>query len=65
MPAAADWNPDMACAPRTRQLRLLDRQTRFGRWNDDAYCWVSTIDPRVRLNPVAWKEMPKHDGLAD
>jgi len=42
-----------------RVMRLLDGgKERFGRWDADRECWVSTIDERVRLRPAGWAEMP-------
>jgi len=42
-----------------RVMRLLDNgKERFGRWDADRECWVSTVDDRVRLRPVGWREMP-------
>lgn len=54
-----DWCEDMTLAPRDRPLRVLDRGPRFARWDDDHQCWVSTVDAYVRLEPVAWRDMPR------
>lgn len=54
-----DWCEDMTLAPRDRQIRALDRGVRFCQWNDEHQCWVSSVDPFVRLEPVAWRDMPR------
>jgi len=42
-----------------RTLRLLvDGKPRFGKWSNERECWVSTVEPRLRLRPAGWAEMP-------
>lgn len=53
----------MRDAPRDRELRLLTQgRVRFGYFDDGV--WRSTVDPRVRLRPTHWREMPAYDPTA-